>query len=118
MIIYILMNISIIKRTHKFIESYVCYTKSLPPKLLTQNNNMKLWKWENEPKAPPTTPYRLEKKWMNHWHNSFTFIKHVHSSITNQQYYDTYYPFRTIILPMNKSLNYLKFFSPNLIKLI
>ncbi len=63
--LFSLVNTFIIERTHKFIASYVCYTKCLFQGL-TQNNNMKLCKGKYEPKVPPTTPCIFKRKngWM------------------------------------------------------
>jgi hypothetical protein len=63
--VFSLVNTFIIEKTHKFIASYICYTKNLFQGL-TQNNNMKLCKGKYEPKVPPTTPCILKRKngWM------------------------------------------------------
>jgi hypothetical protein len=63
--VFSLVNTFIIESTHKFIASYVCYTKCLF-QCLTHNNNMKLCKGKYEPKVPPTTPCILKRRngWM------------------------------------------------------
>jgi hypothetical protein len=43
---------------------------------LTQNNNMKLWKKEYEPKVASTTPYIWKEKWMDYQHPHSSITKH------------------------------------------
>jgi hypothetical protein len=57
---FILVNISIIKKTHEFIVTHVWYTKGLFQGL-TQNNNMKLWKKNKEFENSFTTFYIFER---------------------------------------------------------
>jgi hypothetical protein len=82
--------------------------KKLIPRLNTKYQHevmkRKIWTWSFT--HNPSHTWR--KKWIKLSTHSPTFNKHYHSSIIIQ--YGTYYPSRTIILRINKSLNYLQFF--------